>query len=91
MPEATVCPECGWQTRVWVSAAPGPSDWRCRVCDDQAELALMRNSRKKYHDLLITAFEKLVWMGYPIEDFPGMTPDLLAKTEKQVRDHESFS
>lgn len=88
---AELCPVCGWRTRVWVSAAPGPSDWICKVCELRSQIDLLQESRSKFHDLLITAFEKMIWMAYPIEDFPGMTPDLLAKAWKQVRDHESFS
>lgn len=44
-PEA--CPTCGWQTRVWVEAAPGPSDWACKVCDLQAEIDLINESRRE--------------------------------------------
>lgn len=76
---------------MWVEAAPGPSDWACKVCDLRAEIDLFRGSRDKFHDLLITAFEKLIYMGYPIDQFPGMIPDLLAKARRQVRDHESFT
>lgn len=86
----TPCPVCSFPM-VWVDAAPGPSEFHCKVCELRAENELVRESRSRFHDLLITAFEKLVAMGYPIEDFPGMTPDLLAKTWKQVRDHESYS
>lgn len=89
--KTTMCPECGWQTRIWVSEAPGASGWRCKVCELSAEIDLINESRIRQHDLLITAFEKLVWMGYPIEEFPGMEPHLLEQTWKQVRDHESFS
>lgn len=85
------CPDCGWKTRVWVEAAPGPSDWICRVCEFEAQVELYKESRDKFHDLLITAFEKLIYMGYPIEDFPGMEPHLLEKAWEQTRDHESFS
>jgi hypothetical protein len=84
------CPNCNFPM-VWASEAPGASGYRCKVCELRAENDLIRESRQQFHDLLITAFEKLIWLGYPVEEFPGITDDLLAKAWKQVRDHESFS
>lgn len=91
MRAAEECPDCHWQTRVYVDAAPGGGDWVCKVCDLQAEINLINESRGKQHRLMLHALSDLQMLGMDISQIIGVDDYIIRQVAQYDRDGLSYS